>query len=101
MLSALRREITNLGLSYTMDESGATICRRYARNDELGIPFAMTVDFDSLEDGSAPGTVTLRERDSGGQIRLPAEDVPRLLQALCAGRTSWADVVQKYGLLKG
>merc|ERR1719329_898780 len=60
MMTSMRRKMGALGLSYTVDDSNATIGRRYARNDELGIPFAVTVDFDSLQDG----TVTVRERDS-------------------------------------
>lgn len=39
---------------------------RYARTDELGIPFCLTIDFDTLNDNS----VTLRERDSTNQIRI-------------------------------
>lgn len=50
------------------DEKGA-IGRRYRRMDEIGTPFCITVDGDSLEDG----TVTIRERDSMQQDRIPAE----------------------------
>ncbi|MEO7804825.1 MAG: glycine--tRNA ligase [Actinomycetota bacterium] len=48
------------------DDAGS-IGKRYRRFDEIGTPFAVTFDFDSLEDAS----VTLRERDSMQQIRLP------------------------------
>merc|ERR1712014_508684 len=64
MFAGLRQELSALGLSYTSDESGATIGRRYSRNDELGIPFAVTFDLDSLQ---TDGCVTLRERDSMDQ----------------------------------
>ena len=47
------------------DDAGA-IGRRYRRNDEIGTPFAVTVDFDSLEDGA----VTVRERDTMSQERI-------------------------------
>ncbi len=50
------------------DEKGA-IGRRYRRMDEIGTPFCITVDGDSLEDG----TVTIRDRDSMQQDRIPAE----------------------------
>ena len=50
------------------DEGGA-IGRRYRRQDEIGTPFGITVDFQTLEDG----TVTLRERDSMQQARVPAD----------------------------
>ena len=45
-----------------------SIGRRYARTDELGVPFGLTIDRRTLEDG----TVTLRERDSTAQVPLPA-----------------------------
>ncbi|MEA2608319.1 MAG: glycyl-tRNA synthetase [Chloroflexota bacterium] len=50
------------------DDSGA-IGRRYRRQDEVGTPFCVTVDFDSLEDRA----VTVRERDSMKQDRIPAD----------------------------
>ena len=52
------------------DDSGA-IGRRYRRQDEIGTPFCITVDFDSLEDKA----VTIRERDSMAQERIPLEKV--------------------------
>lgn len=52
------------------DETGS-IGKRYRRQDEIGTPFCITVDFDTLEGG----TVTLRDRDSMQQIRLHQEDV--------------------------
>jgi glycyl-tRNA synthetase len=52
------------------DESGA-IGRRYRRQDEIGTPFCITVDFDTLEDD----TVTLRHRDSMEQERLKISDL--------------------------
>src|SRR5204862_6349063 len=48
------------------DETQA-IGRRYRRQDELGTPFCVTVDFDSLEDKA----VTIRERDTTEQLRVP------------------------------
>lgn len=53
------------GVSVKVDDSGGSIGRRYARTDEVGIPFGITVDFDTLKFGTA----TLRERDSTKQIR--------------------------------
>lgn len=52
------------------DASGS-IGKRYRRQDEIGTPFCITVDFDSLEDQS----VTLRERDSMKQTRMPVAEV--------------------------
>ena len=58
-----------------MDESGASIGRRYTRADELGIPFALTVDFDTLEDRA----VTVRERDSMEQDRVSLDQLETYL----------------------
>lgn len=59
--------LTNAGISHKIDDSSGSIGRRYARTDEIAIPFAITIDFDSLKE---PHTVTLRERDSMQQIRV-------------------------------
>jgi glycyl-tRNA synthetase len=53
------------------DDSGS-IGKRYRRQDEIGTPFCVTIDFDTLEDSS----VTIRERDSMEQIRLPISELP-------------------------
>jgi glycyl-tRNA synthetase len=50
------------------DDSGA-IGRRYRRQDEIGTPFCITVDFDSLDDNA----VTVRDRDTMKQDRLPID----------------------------
>ena len=54
--------------SCTYDEAGS-IGKRYRRQDEIGTPYCVTVDFETLDNG----TVTVRERDSMAQIRLPIE----------------------------
>jgi glycyl-tRNA synthetase len=57
------------------DESGA-IGKRYRRHDEIGTPFCITVDYDSLEDQS----VTLRDRDTTKQERVKISDLPKILE---------------------
>ena len=52
------------------DESGS-IGKRYRRQDEIGTPFCITVDFDTLEDGA----VTIRDRDTMEQVRLPISEL--------------------------
>jgi len=56
------------------DDKGA-VGRRYRRQDEIGTPFAITVDTQTLEDQ----TVTVRERDSMEQIRIPSENLSSFL----------------------
>jgi len=62
------------------DESGA-IGRRYRRQDEIGTPFGVTVDFETLgeKDATLRDTVTLRERDSMKQERVPVKDLLEIL----------------------
>ena len=56
--------------SVTYDDTGS-IGKRYRRQDEIGTPFCVTVDFDTLSDD----TVTLRDRDTMEQIRLPISEL--------------------------
>ena len=68
-------------MNVAYDEKGA-IGRRYRRQDEAGTPFGVTIDFDTLgeEKPEFKDTVTLRERDSMQQRRIPiAELLPFLL----------------------
>jgi glycyl-tRNA synthetase len=53
------------------DQTGGNIGRRYRRQDEIGTPFCVTIDFDTLDDRA----VTIRERDSMEQERIPIEDL--------------------------
>jgi glycyl-tRNA synthetase len=62
------------------DDSGA-IGRRYRRQDEAGTPFCVTVDFDTLEDNQ----VTIRDRDTMDQERVPLGTVKERLQRLISG----------------
>ncbi len=59
------------------DESGS-IGRRYARADEVGVPYCITIDFDSLSNGTA----TIRDRDSATQRRVALADLPAIVTAL-------------------
>lgn len=82
------------GVTSKVDDSGQTVGKRYARTDECGIPFAITVDFDTLKDE----TVTLRDLDSMKQVRLPIEEVSFNVNQMIAGHLKWEQVVEKYGL---
>ncbi len=57
------------------DETG-NIGKRYRRHDEIGTPFCVTVDFDTQTDNC----VTVRERDSMRQERVPVEDVANYIK---------------------
>jgi len=62
-------------------DDAQSIGRRYRRQDEIGTPFCVTVDFQSLEDEQ----VTIRERDSMNQIRLPISELKTTLQTKLEG----------------
>ena len=62
------------------DDAGA-IGRRYRRQDEIGTPFCVTVDFDTLEDNA----VTIRERDTMAQERVSLDQVKSYLGARLIG----------------
>lgn len=86
--TALAATITATGVSNIVDTTATTIGRRYARTDEIGVPFGVTVDGQTAEDGTA----TLRERDSMAQVRVPVAEIPALLRALVDGKKTWAAV---------
>jgi glycyl-tRNA synthetase len=62
-------------------DDAQSIGRRYRRQDEVGTPFCITVDFKSLEDGQ----VTIRERDSMAQIRIPIDELRTVIAAKLSG----------------
>jgi glycyl-tRNA synthetase len=95
LAEALRRA----GHSVTYDDSGA-IGRRYRRQDEIGTPYCVTVDYESLgepEDGEDPeelqaNTVTLRERDSTAQKRVSIDGLAEALDRLVDGEVAFDDL---------
>lgn len=85
----LAREVYDqlkLDTSVSFDSSGS-IGRRYARQDEIGTPYCITIDEASLESGN----VTIRERDSTKQIRVPVDRVHAVIQSLVRGIVSFED----------
>ena len=72
-LEALSREVLGALQPYFMCDFDVTqsIGRRYRRQDEVGTPFCVTVDFDSLADHA----VTVRDRDTTGQTRVAIDEL--------------------------
>jgi glycyl-tRNA synthetase len=82
-LGPLAKEVATLLRPHFMidyDDAGA-IGRRYRRQDEIGTPYAVTVDFDSLEDAG----VTVRDRDSMKQDRIPIASLVAYLHERLVG----------------
>lgn len=79
-------ELRIRGLRVDWDTSGS-IGRRYRRNDEVGTPYEVTVDYETLEQA----TVTIRDRDSMQQVRVAIEEVADTLQSLLSGKVKFLD----------
>jgi glycyl-tRNA synthetase len=95
------REITaalrERGFAVEYDDSGS-IGRRYRRQDEIGTPVCLTVDYETVEGN---GSVTLRDRDSAAQIRVPMSadglgELGAVLSGLRAGDRSFGDLSGEY-----
>jgi glycyl-tRNA synthetase len=76
------------GIMTYYDESGS-IGRRYARMDEVGTPFCITVDYDTLKDD----TVTIRDRDSKEQVRVNIDEVSDALKGLLAKKLTLKTII--------
>ena len=87
-LRHLTEMLDELDIANSIDDSSASIGKRYSRNDELGTPFGITVDFQTVKDK----TITLRERDSTKQVRASQEDICHAIDALVKGRDTWEKV---------
>ena len=78
LAAKIKSELQNLRLGRILLENSGNIGKSYRRHDEVGTPFCITVDFDSLEDG----TVTLRDRDTMEQKRVSIKEVKENLQKM-------------------
>ena len=71
LAKSIHRDLCSRRNVFSIYDASGSIGRRYARADEIGVPWCITVDHDSLNDK----TVTLRSRDSGEQIRVPISEL--------------------------
>jgi len=91
LVNRLGHKLRSLGVSNRVDDSSASIGKRYSRNDELGTAFGITVDFQSVKDG----TYTLRDRDTTKQVRASESDILEALRNLCNGSETWDNVAKR------
>jgi len=70
----VQKKLLNNRIASFYDETGS-IGKRYRRQDELGTPFCITIDYESLEDQS----VTIRYRDTMEQVRLKINKIPDII----------------------
>lgn len=75
------------GVSSKVDATRGSIGRRYVRTDEIGIPYGITIDFDTVKDK----TVTLRHCISTDQIRVDITAICCLVRDLTTGKMEWDD----------
>lgn len=93
----LSQKLRSAGVSSRVDDSSASIGKRYSRNDELGTPFGVTIDFQTVKDGS----ITLRERDSTEQVRAEEDKIIAAIGALVDGSKTWKDITAELPIFAG
>lgn len=79
-------------ISFQVDSNSSSIGKRYARSDELGTPYGLTLDPTTNTDQ----TVTLRERDSMKQVRLSIQDAIKSILLMSSGIESWENIASRY-----
>ncbi|KAG2117570.1 glycyl-tRNA synthetase [Suillus cothurnatus] len=85
LVQEVSTKLRKAGIFSRVDDSNTSIGKRYARNDELGTPFGVTLDFASVQNR----TMTLRERDTTDQLIGSIDDVITVLTELVQGTIDW------------
>ena len=85
---------------HSVYDDTASIGRLYRRQDEVGTPFCVTVDVQTVGDDKAPadGKVTVRDRDTMGQVRVPMASLSAIMEKLMDG--GWPEVFRDHGVSK-
>jgi glycyl-tRNA synthetase len=85
---------------HSVYDDTASIGRLYRRQDEVGTPFCVTVDVQTVGDekAAADEKVTIRDRDSMGQVRVAMTELPAVMEKLMAGH--WAEVYGQHAVTK-
>ena len=93
IVEGIKSDLMSRNLAAKVDNSTASLGKRYSRADEIGIPFAVTVDFESV----SVNTVTLRDRDSMEQIRADIGSIVQLVEDICKEKTTFEEAQKKLG----
>lgn len=88
LIRRISLRLRKLGISNRIDDSSASIGKRYSRNDELGTPLGVTVDFQSVKDN----TFTLRDRDTTKQVRSDEDKICAAIKSVVEGEKVWKDI---------
>ncbi|OIW33404.1 glycyl-tRNA synthetase-like protein [Coniochaeta ligniaria NRRL 30616] len=94
---SLTQKLRSAGISSRVDDSSASIGKRYSRNDELGTPLGITIDFQTIQDK----TVTLRDRDSTRQVRAEADKIIAAVHELVDGKKTWEEIEKELPIFEG
>ncbi|RYP82962.1 hypothetical protein DL770_005475 [Monosporascus sp. CRB-9-2] len=96
-ITRLSQKLRAAQISTRVDDSSATIGKRYSRNDELGTLLGITVDFQTLKDG----TVTLRDRDTTRQVRADEDKILTAIREIVGGSKTWEDIEKELPVFEG
>ena len=85
---------------YSVYDDTASIGRLYRRQDEVGTPFCVTVDVQTVGDDKSPADekVTIRDRNTMQQIRIPMTSLASVMEQLMEGK--WAELALQHGVSK-
>ncbi|KAJ7062120.1 hypothetical protein C8F01DRAFT_1136488 [Mycena amicta] len=97
LVKEVSMKLRQAGIHARVDDSNTSIGRRYARNDELGTPYGVTLDFASVQNR----TMTLRERDTTDQRIGPIDEVIAVVEALVNGGIDWAEACKRLPVYDG
>lgn len=94
LVATLKSDLKNSDLRFRITDRSCSIGRKYSSFDELGVPFFITFDMNTPNDQQ----VTIRERDSTQQIRIPLKSVAEIINDLVRERASWNKFFELHGV---
>jgi glycyl-tRNA synthetase len=96
IINKLRDLLQGSNVTNRIDSSSGSVGRRYARADELGIPFGITIDFQTLIDD----TITLRDRDTMSQVRMPIVNLLPIILQLINETITWDWLLSRFQVVR-
>ncbi len=90
----LFNELIDEDINVIYDKSGS-IGKRYARQDEIGTPYCITIDYETIEEGENKGTITIRDRDSTEQKGIKIENTSKIIRSLIKDKIKFKDLIDK------
>jgi glycyl-tRNA synthetase len=87
----IHEELLDEGITSFYDKSGS-IGKRYARQDEVGTPYCLTIDYEAIEEGDKKDTVTIRDRNSTEQKRININEITETISKLIKGKINFEDI---------